>query len=102
MHKKKILETHKYESTDKKLRKRNIFLILIQIQNRTKLTTTQIERKNIPTRYERMKNWYTQATGDSRDLRDVVCQNPKRRTIRSRDVNGAGRVRVVAPPYPTR
>jgi len=56
---KKILETRK-SSIKKKLSKRNISLILIQILKRIKITT-QIERKNILTRNEDV-NWYTRAT----------------------------------------
>ena len=48
---KKNLETRKSKSTEKtKLDKRNAFIILIQIQNKIKITTIQIERKNILTR----------------------------------------------------
>jgi len=76
---KKILETRK-SSIKKKLSKRNISLILIQILKRIKITT-QIERKNILTRNEDV-NWYTRATWDSRDLRDVIYQKPRKNTIR--------------------
>jgi len=37
------------------LGKRNVFLVIIQIQNRIKTTTTQIERENILTRNEEEK-----------------------------------------------
>jgi len=50
---KKTLETSTLKSTEKqKFGKSNAFLILIQIQNRIKITTTQIEKKNILTRDE--------------------------------------------------
>ena len=42
-----------------KIDKRNTFLILIQIQNRIKITTTQIERQNILTRNEMKKLVHT-------------------------------------------
>jgi len=43
---KKTLETRKSKSTkNKKLDKRNTFLILVQVQNIIKTTITQIKRK---------------------------------------------------------
>jgi len=46
--KKKTLETHKSKCTEKQNWAEDThFLILIQIQNKIKITTTQIDRKNI-------------------------------------------------------
>jgi len=53
IYEKKTLETHKSKRTKKtKMGKRNVFLILIQIQNKLKITTIQIKRKNILTKDE--------------------------------------------------
>jgi len=63
---KKNLLIHKLKNTKKtQLDKRNTFLLLIQIQNRIKITTTQIERKNILSINENKK--ISRTTKDSRN-----------------------------------
>jgi len=45
MQKKKILKPVNRKSLKKNTRQKNAFLIIIQFQNRIKITTTQTERK---------------------------------------------------------
>jgi len=66
---KKALKTRKSKSTEKqKLDKRNTSIILIQIQNKIKITATQIERK----KYTNQKWGWKIGTHEQHEIQDEI------------------------------